>query len=470
VKTRRLGLLALAAALVVVAAVVVVSDDDGDGFEVRLELANAAGLREGRPVRIAGAEVGEVSELDLRRDDVVVAELELDPDAVVGRGATAAIKPTNLLAERFVEIRPGDLSHPEPSGTVIPRSRTSVAVDLDQLLDVLDADTRTRLGILINETGLALTGRKADFNALLEELPGSLDKGEELLGELVADNEALGRLVERGQSFVSRLAVERAELSGAIDSAGEAMRTFSARRAELRQTLERAPRALSTMQRFLADLRETTEPLAPAARAITASAGPLESTLAELEPFREGAEPALAEAAAVAPELTRLADEATPVVRRSNPTLRSLTRFAGDLAPVTAMLHRGTGVNELNAPGPIDDALNILHLWAQAIQGRDGPSHMFRGFLLFNNENMRQLLTRLTAPDGAAARAKQRAKRPGRRLGASTEQRPTQPPAGPLPGGDRGSDRALDDEATGLLSPDVDDAAVSDLLDFMFGP
>lgn len=355
---------------------------DSHGYRVRLELTNAAGIRTGSKVTIAGAEIGKVKALSLGPNDVVRADLELDHGKKIGRGARASIKASNLLATKFIDLDPGDLTNPEPSGSVIADSRISKAVDLDQLVNVLDADTRTRLGILINEAGLAMTGRRADFNALVGRLPASLDDATRLLDDVAADKRALGTLVETTDRFLKRLDPERHRLGDLIDVAGKTMTTVSARRAQLRATLAEAPQALSTLRRFLAELRATTKPLGPAARAISASAPPLTGTLAELAPFEKAARPTLAMAQATAPALTKLGD-ARSVLKRATPALRSLTSFADALAPISKTLARGGtgGVRYPTAPGAIDDLLGTATSWSSGASDRDVAGHIFHGIV-----------------------------------------------------------------------------------------
>lgn len=391
---RRLLLLVLTGAVVALAATIVLSRG-GDTYMVRVELANADGLRAGRPVMIGGAQVGTVDDVYLGHGDTPIAVLALDPrNGRIGSGASAQVMPTNLLGEVFLNLHPGDLSHPQPSGVTLPDSRTSEAVDLDQVLNVLDADTRVRLGILINEAGLALSGRKADFNQWLQLLPPSLQTGARLLEQLDSENATLGALVDHAQSFVSYINDERGSLNRAITSMAGTLATASARRAQLAETWDRAPQALVTLRSFLTSLDQTTAPLYSASRALTASSGPLATTLAELEPFREAAQPTLEQLNAIAPTVTQLADQATPVLSRAIPTLNSLASLANNVSPITQMLDHGTPNNPLNGHGVIDDLLDATDTWAQAIQGRDGASHFFRGYIVFGPEVIRQLLQR----------------------------------------------------------------------------
>jgi virulence factor Mce-like protein len=375
-------LAAIAAAAVAVAIVVIGSD--GSPYKVRLELTNADGLRNGSQVKVGGVPVGTVSSLHLGSGDVVDVDVELDSGHHVGGDTTAEIVPSNLLGSTFVQLVPGRAPATEPSGSVIPSSRVTYPVQLDQVLNVLDADTRTRLGILINEAGIAVTGRRADFNQLLLLLPTDFNAGARMLGKVVSDNRTLASLIQHGDQLLARLTPQRDQLSQLVRTAGQTMQATKARRAELLRTLALAPDTLLSAQRFLAELRATALPLGPAARAITATAPELTATLSVLPAFQQAAAPALGEAVGVAPLLTRLGAQATPVVVRAAPTVAALSTFAGAAGPAFGALNVS-----------IDDALGLVEGWARSIQGRDHIGHVFHGRALLGPEFARSLISQV---------------------------------------------------------------------------
>jgi len=377
---------ALMAAAVVVLTVVVFAGGD-DRYRVNVELSTANGLREGSEVKVDGVAAGKVHELRLGRGDAVIAELDLDPDdGPIGPGARAEVVTSNLLGSRYVRIDPGDTSRPQASGATIPVSRTDYPVDLDQVLDTLDADTRARLGVLINEAGTALTGRQADFSATLRLLHPSLREGAITLSRLRSDNDSLAATVRRASSFVARLDDERKQLSRAVAEAGTTMQVTADHRADLEKTLQRSPGTLAEAQRFLAELEDVTKPLGPAARAISAAAAPLADVVEQLPAFQRAADPTLVRAAAVAPSLTRLARGATPVLRRAEPAVKTTADFAATLEPVSRLLRVS-----------IDDSLGFLEGWARSIQVRDQLGHVFRGRAAIPVDTFRNAIIRLAA-------------------------------------------------------------------------
>jgi len=100
-------------------------------------------------------------------------DVKLDIDrkyAPIGKDASAAIVAQNILGQKQVRLDVGDAAgEPGAGGLRDPSRRTRASTDLDQLLSTLDADTRTRLAIVVNELGTAFAGRKLDFRTFVHE-------------------------------------------------------------------------------------------------------------------------------------------------------------------------------------------------------------------------------------------------------------------------------------------------------------
>ena len=73
-----------------------------------------------------------------------------------------AVAAQNFLGQKRVQLDPGDAATPAPSGYEVPAENVTTPTDLDQVLNVLDADTRTRAMVLLNEAGAAVLGRRVD--------------------------------------------------------------------------------------------------------------------------------------------------------------------------------------------------------------------------------------------------------------------------------------------------------------------
>lgn len=340
----------------------------GSPYVVRAEFANASGLRTDFKVTLGGVTVGKVKKVVLGPQDTAIATMEVDEGAApVGTDAAAAIRPSNLLGEKVVELAPGNLRRPAPTNTLIPLVRTSTPTELDDVINVLDSDTRVALGVFLAEQGNALVGRSGDLAATLQRMPPALRDVGRMLADFAADNHALEELIDRSDRIVAAIAPERRSLGRFVDNAGGAFAALASRRAALGATVRRAPRAVAQLRASLLALRRAARPLAPAARGLRTAAPPLTQTLRELAPFMQAARPALRTVRAVAPSLERLAREGTPVVRRLGPAATRLSVFARAADPVTQTFDAG-----------IPDLLGTMEGWARAIQNRDGVGHVYR--------------------------------------------------------------------------------------------
>jgi phospholipid/cholesterol/gamma-HCH transport system substrate-binding protein len=129
------------------------------GYRLNAEFNSVVNIAPKSPVRIAGVTVGKVS--SIRREGnngLVTMEIE-------GRGlpihsdATLKIRPRIFLEGNFfVELQPGSpAARTLSSGVTIPIPQTSDPVQLDQVLDALNTDTRANLQTFLAEYGEALT-------------------------------------------------------------------------------------------------------------------------------------------------------------------------------------------------------------------------------------------------------------------------------------------------------------------------
>jgi phospholipid/cholesterol/gamma-HCH transport system substrate-binding protein len=426
--TARQTAAALTGMLIVVAAILLVASV-GSSYRLTVQLANADGLESGSQVKIDGVAVGAVTAVRLGGGDTVQAQVSLDPGHAITSDATAQIVPNDLLGSMYLQITPGR-GPALASGATIPASRVSYPVQLDQVLNVLDANTRARLAILIDQAGTALTGRRYDFNRVLSLLPPAFGTGAQLIGQLDTDNRTLANLVAQSSQFLAALVPQDRTLGTLIATGTQTMRTTARHQLALRRVLNEAPATLDSAQEFLTQLGDAAGPLGPAARAITATAPRLADTLAQVSPFQKAAQPALTQATSVAPLLTRLGEQATPVISAANPAAQTLSTLAADAPPLT----RAAGLS-------IDNILGLIEGWARSIQGRDNIGHVFHGRALFGPEFINSLLNSLKPARPTPPRRQQPAPTPqpaGRPQAADSattpvSRRPSTPTTAPLP-------------------------------------
>ena len=396
-RTRLLAPALLGATAAVVLGLLVAHLLGGGGkYVLYAKFSDAAGILKNNNVKIGGVPAGEIKDVTLDAQDHAVVRMELDRGAYpVGAGATARVRPVNLLGEKYVDLDPGDLRKPEPSGTTIPVRRTGVPVELDDVLNMLDPDTRGRLRILINEAGVALAGRGADFNRTLSELPPALDQGTALVGQVAAENQTLGRLIGEGDRVIAAVNSRRDDLGALVDSAGRALQSVASRRAQLGRTVQAAPATLAQLRTTLTALRGTAQQLRPALNDLRATSPSLADVLRRAPSFTRDAQAALGAARAVAPELSRLGRRGTPPLRRLAPTAQRLARFASTLQPL---------MNGLDRQGALKAVLGFVDGWAGVIGNRDGLGNVFRVHATASEQMLTSVLERMAADRPGARR------------------------------------------------------------------
>jgi virulence factor Mce-like protein len=353
-----------------VAAVVLIylitSSGGGGGYVVRAEFQDVDGLRVGSTVKVDGVPGGIVTAIAVTPRDTAIATFRVDPSAApIGAGASVQIRPTDLLGEHFVQLNLGNVSQPEPSGTFIPMSRTSATVELDQVLNMLDVNTRTRLRILINEAGIGLAGRGADFNTLLSQLPPNLGQAQQLLGQVASQNGTLQNLIAEGDRITAAVNGKRDQLGNLIGVAEGALGAVASRQAQLGATIRSAPGALTQLRTALDEIGTASVALTPAAQSLQAAAGPLTRTLRALPPFASSAHATLLTARQVAPDLGRLGREGRAPVRALRPVAVNLQSVTRNAAPILTELDQRA----------MRDAMWFVENWALGLKGRDALGH-----------------------------------------------------------------------------------------------
>lgn len=400
----RVFVVAFVVALALGVGVVALSGSGSEGYRVVAEFEDLGGVRKEFVVRSGGTKVGTVKEVDVTRAGLARVELELDPSAVpVGDGAAAEVRPANLLGEKFIELHRGDLSRPWATGGSIPARRTARSVELDEILDMLAPDVRTRLAVLINETGIAVAGRGTDLNGLLRDLPSSLTGARRVLAQLRTENAKLGELIEHADRAAGPVDTERRQAARFVQEAGAVLDDVSRKRHALAATVREAPGALRQISSSLIKITTLTRRLEPAAVDLERTAQPLETTLAALPGFSKAADRPLRTARVVAADLRRLGTAGTPHIRRLQPTAARLADFVTATQPVVETLGRAGG---------LDGVFGILSNWSNTAKYEDGISRYFDFHVSVSERLLTDGIERLAAAGQAPAARSKAPRRP----------------------------------------------------------
>src|SRR5918996_691330 len=98
-------------------------------YSLKTVFPNVAGLKEGAPVRVAGVEVGSVTEVELVGDRVeVVVEISRDMQPRVTTTSVASLGSVSLLGEAAVDITASSEGTPIPEGGYVATGRAAGSI------------------------------------------------------------------------------------------------------------------------------------------------------------------------------------------------------------------------------------------------------------------------------------------------------------------------------------------------------
>ncbi|MER6992064.1 MCE family protein [Saccharopolyspora hirsuta] len=250
----------------------------------------SAGLAAGNDVRIAGIRSGEVTDVSLEGNRVLVS-FRVD-DAEIGDRSRAGIEIKTLLGEKFLALQPeGEQELSEP----IPVQRTAAPFDIPDALDQL-----TRTADQVDSQQLAQSfrvladtfrgapehfGEAVDGLSALSQTISSRDQQlAELLrntsgvSEIVANrDEQVQRLIADGNLLLTELQRRRSAisslLSGTQKLADELRGLVADNQAQLRPTLDQLTQLTEMLQRNQDNLGRTIEAMAPYVRGFNNTVG-----------------------------------------------------------------------------------------------------------------------------------------------------------------------------------------------------
>jgi ABC-type transporter Mla subunit MlaD len=286
----------------------------GYGYELHATFSNSANISVNSPIRIAGVDVGKVIATERDGDNTEVTFTVDDSGRPIHDDAFAAIRPRIFLEGNFfVDLDPGSPSAPEMgSGETIPVSRTSTAVQIDEVLSALQSPVRADLSRLLESYGTALTHKPtaAEDATQLPEVKGK--SGAEALNGVFQYGGDAGRY--SAQVTNALLGTRPQDLSRLVSSAGRAFGAFASRREDLQGLIVNFDVFTGALATQATNLSTTIRLLAPTLKVTHASLVSLNRSLPPLRSYAIELRPAVA-------ELPGLIDASKPWLAQVRPLL-----------------------------------------------------------------------------------------------------------------------------------------------------
>lgn len=324
-------------------------------MKIEAVLSNAQAVQpgQGQSVRVAGVTVGTIDKVRLKDGRAVVTMgIEQRFKRLIRRDATALLRSKTGLKDMFVEVDPGH-GRPLAEGDQIALRDTLPDVNLDEVLAVLDSDTRPYLKLLISGGGKGLKGRGKDGSRTLRQL-GPLQRDvRRVSGALAQRRTNLRRLVNRYGRLTEELGTSDRDIVRLVRAGNAVFSAFARERGSLSRSTALLPGTLRQTQRTLGDVQSFSERLRPAL-------GALRPTVRELDPATRSLLPLAREGTPI------VRDEIRPLARAAPSRLATLGAASGDLVKAAPDLTTSLGkVNRL---------LNIVSFNPGGAEGLSGKS------------------------------------------------------------------------------------------------
>jgi phospholipid/cholesterol/gamma-HCH transport system substrate-binding protein len=295
----------------VVAAIVIVAIllfGGGGGYSVKARFQNAAQLVTGNQVEIGGTPAGSIDDIAITDNGQAEVTMSID-DAhkPLREGTQAVIRQASQsgIANRYVELElppmPKDGKKPSDirNGGMIPITKTTTTVDLDQLFNTLDPSTRGAVKAFFHNSAAQFKGKTKQQREAFRYLNPALSTSSRVFGELNRDNPLLARFLQDSSRLVTAVAEKRNELTSLVSNANTTFRALGSQRVALMEAIHRLPDFMRQANSTFVNLRAALDDVDPLVNASKPVAKKLRPFLNQLRPLARDARPTVRDLARV---------------------------------------------------------------------------------------------------------------------------------------------------------------------------
>ena len=330
-------------------------------MQVELPTAQAVTPGQGQTVRVSGVQIGVIGDVNLD-DGHAVVDLEIDKkyEGLIRADATALLRPKTGLKDMFLEVDPGD-GKPLEDGDRIPLGNAVQDVNLDEIISMLDRDTREYLLLLVHGAGKGLEGRGTDLREVFRLFEPTHRDLARLNTAVATRKSNLRRLVNSLERLSGELGGKEDDLAELVNNASRVFRAYASEDRNISEAVHELPEALRQTTRTVGEVERLAEVLGPASEELRPAVRALGRAQRAIQPLAVEGEP-----------LVRR--EIRPFVRAARPTVRLLRPAALDLRRATPGLTRSFVV--LN---------RFFNMASYNPRGREGPDDPNRdeGYLFY---------------------------------------------------------------------------------------
>jgi phospholipid/cholesterol/gamma-HCH transport system substrate-binding protein len=279
----------------------------------------------------------------------------------------------------IVELNPGTSAggRQVKSGYMVPVSNTQPDVNLDEILSVLDSDTRTYLQLLLNGAATGLKGQGGDLAQVWRRFEPTAQDGATLTQELALRQKYIKRAITNFGTFTEALAARDQQLGTFVDSSNQVFQHFANQDANIQQTVQLLPVALSATNDALVKAKAFADQAGPAFQALLPGATALGPSLKATQPFLRDTVPIIKN------QLRPFTQVATPVVTQLRPAAADFAAATPNLTTSFGVLNAFLNALSYNPPGSAEGYLFYLawlnHVTNSVFSAQDALGPIRRG-------------------------------------------------------------------------------------------
>jgi ABC-type transporter Mla subunit MlaD len=359
-------------------------------YQFTADFPEATTLATESDVRISGVTVGHVKALELSPDaNATRTTLEIEPEfAPISEDARAILRQKTLLGEAYIELtsgtEPGKDSAPvslgaqggatdaearavEPisEGEHLAASQVQDAVQIDEIFNALDEETRESFQRWQANAAVAIQDRGLDLNDSFGNLGPFLTDASDLVEILEQQKVALRGVVrDTGETFEALTERDR-ELAGVITGSNdtfdalaqeeralaETFRIFPTFQRETRFTLERLDEFQANTRPLVRDLIPVARDVSPTLRSVRRLSPSLRDLFVDLDELVDVSERGLPALRSFIGELGPVLDSLDPFLANLNPVVRYLNFHKTNITDFLSSPGAALGGSLSKAPG-----------------------------------------------------------------------------------------------------------------------
>lgn len=264
-------------------------------YTVTARFLNGGQLVNGNPVQSGGTPIGSVTDIKITDSGEADVKLTVNGDhAPLRRGTKATIRQFSLsgIANRYVDLTfPPNGAKNIPDGGRIGSDSTTTAVDLDELFNTLDRQTRKSLQGFFKGQARQFANRGDEFRLGVHYLNPALATSSRLFNELSKDTPVLERFLVDSAKLVTDLADRRDQLASLIGNLNDTTRALGNQKVALADSIGLLPPFMRRANTTFVNLRTALNDVDPLVNASKPVAKRLRPFLAQARAFARDARP-----------------------------------------------------------------------------------------------------------------------------------------------------------------------------------